>query len=102
MITRLLLATSLGALMSATLMANAQNPPGAREQDKGIREELGSPGVRTPEVPRDAKRSEKVVVPDSTVGQGQPGLRGEPEPPGGRFQDQGFKDEVGPSGGPRR
>jgi hypothetical protein len=102
MTTRLFLATSLGALMSATLMANAQNPPGAREQDRGIREELGRPAVTTPAIPKDVERRERVVVPDSTVGQGQPGLKGEPEPPGGRFQDQGLKDEVGPSEGPRR
>src|SRR4051794_17669741 len=93
--TRLLLATSLGALMSATLVASAQNPPGAREQDRGIREDSGRPAVRTPAIPQDVERRERVVVPDSTVGQGQPGPKGELEPPGGRIQDQGINEEIG-------
>jgi len=104
--TRLLLATSLGVLMSATLIASAQNPPGSREQDRSNREDVGRPGTKTPAIPKDVdeRRRERVVVPDSTVGGGTPGPKGEPEPPGGRFQDEGINEDSGKpaSGEPRR
>jgi hypothetical protein len=94
----LLTAASLTAMLAATTMASAQNaPPGATEQDRGIREEAGKPPVKGPAVPREQGKAR----PSPSVGQGQPGPKGEPEPPGGRYQDEKNNEEVGkpPTGG---
>ena len=95
------------ALMAGNLTALAQDPPGAREQDRGIREDSG----RTGTVGRGARERVVPVVP-------APGTRGAesergapagryygdpPEPPGGDWQDKGINEDAGKSpGGDRR
>jgi hypothetical protein len=95
---KLLLVATLGALVASTQFASAQNPPGGSFQDRGIREENDKPGLRG--APEDRLRE-----PRGTVGQGlQQGPRGQPEPPGGRFQDEKNNEEQGnpPQGDPLR
>ena len=95
----LLIATAVGAMMSAATIANAQNPPGADQQDQGIREDSGRPAVKGAPMPREQGQGQV----GSSVGQGQPGPKGEAEPPGGRFQDEKTNEEIGkPPGGSRR
>jgi hypothetical protein len=95
---RLLLAT-LAALVTGTVVATAQNPPGAIEQDRGIREDLGRPAIEVP-----LRRERRVIVPledeRGTVGLGTPYSPAVPNPPGGEWQDKGINDDAGkpPSG----
>jgi opacity protein-like surface antigen len=95
----LLIATSVAAMLSAATIANAQNPPGAEQQDRGIREDTGRPAVKGAPMPREQGQGRS----GSTVGQGQgqPGPSGQAEPPGGRFQDEKTNEEIGkpPTGG---
>jgi hypothetical protein len=97
--TKLLLAASLAALLSGTMVAGAQNPPGAAQQDRGIREDLSKPGPKgSNAMPGDSRGD---MPRGGTVGQGQPGPKGEAEPPGGRYQDEKTNEEAGkpPQGG---
>lgn len=96
----LLIATAVGAMMGAATIANAQNPPGEQFQDRGNREETGRPPVKGSPIPREQGQGRN----GATVGQGQPGPKGEVEPPGGRYQDEGNNEEIGkpPSGEDRR
>jgi hypothetical protein len=95
--TKLFVATSMAAMLAGTMLASAQNPPGSAEQDRGIREDNGRPAVQSPMTDQDQNRGRR----SGTVGQGQPGPKGEPEPPGGRYQDEKNNEEIGkpPQGG---
>jgi len=96
--TSLFLSTVAGALLGMTMLADAQvNPPGADQQNRGIREESGRPATGAPAIPKEQGKAR----PSPSVGQGQPGPKGEPEPPGGRYQDEKNNEEVGkpPTGG---
>jgi opacity protein-like surface antigen len=97
--TNLLLAVSLAAMLSGTVIASAQdNPPGANQQDRGIREDLSKPGLKGGAMPDQNRATGRST---GTVGQGQPGPKGQAEPPGGRYQDEKNNEEVGkpPQGG---
>jgi hypothetical protein len=97
--TKLLLAASLAAMLSGTMIASAQdNPPGANQQDRGIREDLSKPGPKGGAMPDQNRATGRST---GTVGQGQPGPKGQAEPPGGRYQDEKNNEEVGkpPQGG---
>jgi hypothetical protein len=96
--TKLLMAASLVALLSGTMIASAQdNPPGTNQQDRGIREDLGKPGPKGDAMPDENRGKGR----SGTVGQGQPGPKGQAEPPGGRYQDEKNNEEIGkpPQGG---
>ena len=90
---RLLLA-SYAILMMGTVTAMAQNPPGAAQQDRGIREDAGRPTVVAP----NRREREEIVVPApaerGTVGQGQRGPVVD-DPPGSKFQNRGINEDVG-------
>jgi hypothetical protein len=86
----LMLSAFAAALLGTTSLVHAQvNPPGAEQQDRGIRDDAGRPSTRT--VPS----GEGTVRVAPSVGQGQPGPRGEREPPGGRYQDEKNNEEIG-------
>ena len=95
--TKLFVATSMAALLAGTMLASAQNPPGSAEQDRGIREDNGRPAVQSPMTDQGQTRGRA----SGTVGQGQPGPKGQAEPPGGRYQDEKNNEEIGkpPQGG---
>jgi hypothetical protein len=94
-----LLLTTLAAVVAGTVVASAQNPPGAIEQDRGIREDLGRPPVDGT-----LRGDRRVIVPyvdeQGTVGLGP---RLDPQvsdPPGSDWQDKGINEDAGkqPSG----
>lgn len=89
-----MLLTTFAALVAGTVVASAQNPPGAMEQDRGLREDLGRPATQGP-----LRSDRRVIVPledeRGTVGLSMPDSLALPNPPGGDFQDQGINEEAG-------
>jgi hypothetical protein len=89
-------------LMAGNVTSFAQDPPGAREQDRSIREDLGRPGT-VGQGPRE--RAVVPVVPAPSERRGPEGrYYGEPlEPPGGDWQDKATNEDAGKApGGDKR
>jgi hypothetical protein len=84
---------SAATLTMINVGAWAQNPPGSIQQDRGIREDLGRPGVVRP---RDEERPGIVEPggPGPTVGEGRPRAT-VPGPPGSDWQDKGINEDAG-------
>ena len=92
-----LLSATFVTLVTGTIGAMAQDPPGSTQQDRGIREDSGRPGVER-RVPRER---EEVIVPApaerGTVGQGRPRPPAD-DPPGAEWQDRGINEDAGKPG----
>jgi hypothetical protein len=89
-----LLIASYAILLMGTVAAMAQNPPGAAQKERVIREDAGRPTVVAP--PRREREEIVVPAPDErgTVGQGRRGPVVD-DPPGSEFQDRGINEELG-------
>jgi hypothetical protein len=99
-----LLFASVASLVVGTMGAMAQNPPGAAQQERGVREDAGRPTVVVPPprvvVPPRSEREEIVVpapVERGTVGQSRRGPLVD-DPPGAEFQDRGNNEDAGKPG----
>jgi len=91
---RLLFAT-FATLVTGTMGAMAQDPPGAAQQERGVREDLGRPGiVRPAPVPREREIIVPAPAERGTVGQGRPRPPVD-DPPGAEFQDRGINEDAG-------